>query len=311
MPPGAVNKIKSNSPNKRMNTKRAFTLIELLVVVAIIAILAGLLLPALAKAKMKAWNAAGLNNSKQLQLGATMYSADNNDYMIPNAPWDNSGGGAFPPNHTWCGGNGESWTTTGQGTIDNTNWQYYTTSLMAPYMGNNIGVYRCPADNIPSTDGIRLRSYSMNGQMGGVYVVAYSTTSGPYTYDASAVMYVKNGDLGSCLSPANAIVFMHESTYTLLRDYSDGWIQVSSSSTGFPDAPAGTAHNSACEFSFIDGHSEMHKWMTSCLNLPNNFGQIAATGVWGVAQGSLPASNPDWIWYVQHTACKRTGGLPP
>ncbi len=59
--------------------RRAFTLIELLVVIAIIAILAAILFPVFAQAKLAAKKTQALSNVKQLGLGITMYMGDSDD----------------------------------------------------------------------------------------------------------------------------------------------------------------------------------------------------------------------------------------
>jgi prepilin-type N-terminal cleavage/methylation domain-containing protein len=67
--------------NLMSNTRRAFTLIELLVVIAIIAILAAILFPVFAQAKLAAKKTADLSQVKQLALATVLYQNDNDDYF--------------------------------------------------------------------------------------------------------------------------------------------------------------------------------------------------------------------------------------
>src|SRR5277367_3740890 len=70
--------------NRRSPLNRAFTLIELLVVIAIIAILAAILFPVFAQAKLAAKKTVSISNQKQHGLGIIMYAGDYDD-MYPRS----------------------------------------------------------------------------------------------------------------------------------------------------------------------------------------------------------------------------------
>ena len=77
--------------NRTNQSRAAFTLIELLVVIAIIALLVGLLLPALGKARESARQVVCLSNQKQMVTAANHYATDNNDTI-----WAAWGWGKYP-----------------------------------------------------------------------------------------------------------------------------------------------------------------------------------------------------------------------
>ena len=77
--------MKLKKPLKPRAVARGFTLIELLVVIAIIAILAAILFPVFAKARMRAQASVCVSNLKQFGLGASMWEADNDSKILPGS----------------------------------------------------------------------------------------------------------------------------------------------------------------------------------------------------------------------------------
>lgn len=83
----------------RVLKKNEFTLIELLVVVAIIAVLAGILLPALSSAKRKAKSVLCMSNQKQTSVTYLLYADDYNGIMPAR---DNAAGDGTPYGERWA-----------------------------------------------------------------------------------------------------------------------------------------------------------------------------------------------------------------
>jgi len=263
-------KDRCRSPTIR-NGRSGFTLIELLVVIAIIAILAAMLLPVLSKAKMRAYGAACMNNLKQMQMGATMYKDDFNDVLLPNAP--------FTP--SILVGGAKAWIDTSLLGTQFTNRAAFSSALLAPYLSGQVNVYKCPADRPPTGNMDRLLSYSMNGQMGAVYMAPAK-----FNDDAPAKQYVKYPDI-RVPSPSDAFVFCEENAIS----QNDGFLEIDSHNGTFPDTPA-AYHNNGCGFSFADGHAEIHKWMTKTLANAKGHSPPVSGG----------RSNADWLWFSQHAA---------
>ncbi len=235
---------------------RGFTLIELLVVVAIIAILASLLLPSLGRAKLKARGMQCLNNQKQMSLAWRMYVEDNNDGLLfasedPANP--------VTEDYTWV-----------KGTMDfdpnnRANWDPdvgLKRSLLWPYCGKNLLIWKCPADNsmvvVNRVSKPRVRSTSMN-----VYLGGWGGTDGGWGRIVSDYRIFRR------YSELNEVGHSLAFVFTDMREDSIDMGNFAVNMAGYPgkasaygfwDLP-GFYHGGSGSFAFADGHSEIKRWL--------------------------------------------------
>ena len=244
----------------RSTLRHGFTLIELLVVIAIIAILAGLLLPALAKAKVRAQAIQCMNHSRQLMLAWRQYTEENRDSL----PFGYSVGANAP--YVWV-----------KGIIDvgnesaNDNWNLENTiktSLIWPYCGANSAIFRCPADpsmalNAQGQRVPRIRSMSMSNWVGGNGDSPQTAWRGYWGLQGQWRVYRKISEM-LVPGPANTFVLLDERKDSINDGYfvveMDGWPNAATAQ--IIDWPA-SYHGGAGGFAFADGHSEIHKWKDS------------------------------------------------
>jgi len=247
----------------------AFTFVELLVVIATLGVLAMMLLPALAKTGPNTQAFQCLNNLRQIQHGWLVYSADNNDRLVPcvgQGPYQVT---LLPNPITNPGNPGNQWIY-GDVTIASAgaNVDLLKLGLIFPYIPT-VTVFKCPADpktvygqspySPPppgATNPPTVRSISMNGYLNPITNPANATTP-PAPLSGAYRLFRKQSDL-AVMGSANCFVFIDENPYSI----NDGWFCTDPSR--WVDKPA-TYHNNCSGLSFADGHAEIHKWRDPAL----------------------------------------------
>jgi prepilin-type N-terminal cleavage/methylation domain-containing protein/prepilin-type processing-associated H-X9-DG protein len=263
------------------NRAEGFTLVELLVVLAVIAVLAALLLPAIAATKPNSQGFQCLNNEKQLTLACQMYAEDNRDILPPNDyPYTTPYFTQTALNKTHL----KNWVVgTMEQAFDASSSSELTdpNTLLSAYVTNAV-VYRCPADNYinPFSHRLNVRSYSMNSAVGTVWSgFLFSPQTSPNlpvgspvqggwligaAFNQNQTTWLTYGKITSFTrpGPANTFLIMDENPLSI----NDGALDVSAAA--FPGATylidyAANNHNGESSISFADGHAVLHRWLDS------------------------------------------------
>jgi prepilin-type processing-associated H-X9-DG protein len=244
----------------------------LLVVIAIIAILAAMLLPALSRSKQKATAITCMNQLKQLTLGWIMYAGDNNGRLAPNCELGEQPTSATDPRILpggsyvqWCPGNMKD------SALVNAQNDLIMAGLIYPYV-KNLAAYKCPKDQSVVTFGPfsfpKSRSYSMN-----CWLSPYPGKDANSIWNAGLPALIFNRDT-DIIHPDMTFVLIDENEKSIDDGYFAGipgkvdwWINVPS-----------TRHGGASGLSFADGHSEVRPWTDPVIiNPPGGGSSFAST----------------------------------
>lgn len=266
---------------------RGFTLIELLVVMAVIAVLASLLLPALGRARVRAGAAACLSQHRQLALSLHLYAGDSEDRLPNNF-------GASGTREAIESGRFDNWATSLLNwELDpaNTNRGWLQAGGLGPFLSGSVEVLRCPADRVLSPlqrqagwTG-RARSVSLNAMVGnaGEFMRGYYNTNNP-----DYRQYIRLGDVRA---PSTIFSLIDEHPDSI----NDGYFLNRLERREWVDLP-GSNHGGAGSISFADGHGETHRWLSPRTRPPAR--PDAAQLPFDVPA----ADSADFVWLMEHTS---------